>query len=84
MLSRDHAVTHATFGTHLIDIPLDTSSIMEILCDHGFRIVNMATVERHSDIYNIHYILVDDRGAQSPVAIPIAQVSGDVHSSKAK
>lgn len=47
-------------------IHLDATSIMEILYDYDFKLVNMSTVERRNDIYNVHYILVKEESANVP------------------
>lgn len=60
------AVTHTTFGTMAMKIHLDATSIMEILYDYDFKLVNMSTVERRNDIYNVHYILVKEESANVP------------------
>jgi hypothetical protein len=71
--ARASAVTHETFGTHALCIRLNSTSIMEILYDNGFKLVNESLVHRNEGSYNVHYILVRERGTGSNAEIAVAQ-----------
>jgi hypothetical protein len=63
----------ASAVTHALCIRLNSTSIMEILHDNGFKLVNESLVHRNQGSYNVHYILVRECGTGSNAEIAVAQ-----------